>query len=351
MAYTNGYDLSPVLTALKDRIGFRQPVGSGAPTLSSAVTTTGSGRYFQDFHALVTVENIKATMPSAPANDSALITYLGEIRQAAILRALNGVFPGPQVVDQPGPVSPFGSSDTLQTSSGRFVGFQIQVADSPDAAVQIDALQLYFDQAATFKIYLFKDGNPVRLWEQSVTTEANAIKEVVLTERILKRGRYFIGYFQDDLAGAKAYRDHADIRSSALFGVTPMQAPAIGAAALDQNEISYTGDLVGLNIELSSFRDLTTAIVKKASMFDELIGLTFAYQTIEQVIYSTRSNANERILKDQLDRVGIQLDLNGAAPISESPQVSGLRQRIDRELRTVRESFYPSPKAKTVGVC
>jgi hypothetical protein len=85
-------------------------------------------------------------------------------------------------------------------------------------------------------------------------------------------------------------------------------------------------------------------------MFDELIGLSMAYAVIEQVIYAVRSNSTERILKDQLDKLGIQLDLTGSVPLADTPKVMGLRQRIEREAKKVKELFYPKAEAISVNI-
>jgi len=350
MAYSNGYDQSAVITALKDRVGFRQPLGTGAPTLSSAVTTSNSGRYFQDFHALVTIDNIKASMYYPAASDANLIIYLGELRSAAIMRALNGVFTGKQIVDAPMKLfSRRGNNDELESNDGLFVGYAVKVADTHDAALQIESLELYFDSAVSFDVYVFADGNQVPKSTHAVTTVANKITTVDISELILGQGLYYIGYFQDDIGSAKAYRQQVDCWNRQLqFSATPMSAEATGATTFNREEISYTGEPVGINLSVSSFKDYTTAIKRKAAQFDELIGLTTAYSVLEQIIYCVRSNPNERILKEQLDRIGVQIDLNGVAPISDSPQVMGLKQRIERETEAVGQSFYPKLKAQVV---
>lgn len=349
--WTNGYNHTAVVTALKDRIGFRQPLGSDVPTLTSAATTSRSGRYFQDFHALVTVENIKATMPQVGATDANLITYLGEIRSAAIMRALNGVFSEPQIVDQPQPVFiRYGKNDQLENNTGLFVGYEIQVADAPDVAVQIDEVHLYFNAAVTLDLYLFKDGSTQPVWTEEVTTEADSVTEISLAGKVLNRGKYYFGYFQADLGSAKAYREQAcEWNEASYYCAKPMQSAADGLT-FDRENISYPVPAHGMNLVLSSFIDHTTQIRKKAAMLDELIGLTLAYQVLEGIVYAVRSNATERILKDQLAGVGIQLDLNGVAAISDSPQVQGLKQRIERETKRVRQSFYPKPKAVVIDV-
>jgi hypothetical protein len=352
MAYSNGYDLTAVYAALVDRVGFRQPVGPGAPTLSSAVTTTNSGRYFQDFHSLVTVNNIKSTMELDTASDAQLITYLGELRKSAIMRALKGVFTVPEVVDQVLLFNRYGSNDELIANNSKFIGYEINVADKPDAAVQIDALRLYFDSAITFNIYLFQDGNPTALMTQSVTTVADKVTEALLTaERIIGRGKYYLGYFQNDIGSAMAYREQVDCWNKAcFFSAEPIESDATGATTFDRDQISYTQPQ-GLNVEISSFFDQTAHIKRKAAAFDELIGLTFAYSVIEQILYTARLNAKETILKDQLQAVGIQLEMQGAAAISDGPKITGLKHRIEREARSVREAFYPRPKSIVVDAC
>lgn len=291
-------------------------------------------------------------MELAGATDAQLITHLENIRKAAIMKALKGVFSGVEVIDQVKLFSRYGANDELIENDGMFVGYEINVADRPDAAVQIDALHLYFDSAVTFNIYLFKDGDPTALMTQSVTTVANKITEVIpTTERIIGRGRYYLGYFQADLGSAKAYREQVDCWNPAcMFSAEPIEAEATGATTFNRDEISYIQPQ-GLNVEMSSFIDQTRHIKLKAAAFDELIGLVLAYSVIEQVIYAVRINSEETVLKDQLEQFGIQLDLTGAAPISDSPRVTGLKQRIDREAKAVRESFYPRPKSIVIDAC
>jgi hypothetical protein len=351
MAYTNGYDFTAVIAALKDRVGFRQPLGTGAPTLTSAVTTANSGRYFQDFHALVTVDNIKATMEQTGASDADLITYLGNLRQSAIMRCLNGVFAEKQVVEQVKLYNRYGLNDQLPDNGGLFVGFEIDIADAPDVAVQFDTISVYLDSAKTFNVYLFKDGSPTAVWTQSVTSVANTVTETVLTDKVSGRGKYYLGYFQNDIGSAKAYLEQVKSWAKTLwFGAKLVQAASTGATTFNRAYRTYPALPFGLNVEMSSFRDHTKQIQRKAAMFDEAIGLTMAYMVVEQVIYAVRSNANERILKDQLDRLGIQLDLNGAAPISDGPKIQGLKQRIDQALKAVKQSFYPQAEAQTVSL-
>jgi len=135
-----------------------------------------------------------------------------------------------------------------------------------------------------------------------------------------------------------------------FFSATPIDTEATGATTFNRDELSYTQPQ-GLNVEMSSFIDQTRHIKLKAAAFDELIGLVLANSVLEQVIYAVRINPEETVLKEQLQQVGIQLEMNGAAPISDGPRIQGLKQRIDREAKAVKQSFYPNPKSTVINAC
>lgn len=348
---SNGYDTTAVIAALKDRVGFLQPVGG--PTLSSAVTTAKSGRYFQQFHTLVTIDNIKATMEKPPASDAELITHLQELRNAAINRMLSGVFTR-QDIEQVKLFCREGKFDRVVANTYLFAGYEINVADRPDVAIQLDAFHIYLNGDKTLNLYVFKDGKIDPIHTIEVTAKENEITEVIPeAEIILRQGKYFVGYFQQDLGDdVQAYREMVDDWACTMaFSARCMETKSTGVTSFDREQILYTSVPNGLNLEISSFKDHTLQAVRKASIFDELLGLTFSYMILEQILYAVRSNKTERFLKDQLSQLGIKFDMDGVAMITGSPQVMGLRQRIDRETETVKEAFYPKQKMQAVNQC
>lgn len=348
MAYSNGYNLTTVLPALFGRLAW-----STDSTLNAANETSASGRYFDDgsFHSLVTVANIKAATPTPADWD----TYFIGKQNAIISKCLNSVFNLPEFVDQ---VKVFDADDSeiedLIDNSGKAVGYKISVARDYDKSAAIKSLELYFDGAATFNVYLFKQGQKTALQTKSVATVANQKVSVSLTDWVLnyrEAGTYYVLYFQDDLGAVKAIQQQGCVRQGCFFDARPVLADVVSGTEFDRDGVSEPSLPYGLNLQINSLRDFTSNILNQPHLFDELLGLTMAYSVVEQIIYTVQSNASERILKDQLDRVGIQMDLNGSAPISDSPQVIGLRQRIERETKRVRQAFYHRPKAQTVEVC
>lgn len=353
---TNGFDLAKVTTALFGRIGWRQPA-TGSPVITTANLETRSGRYFQDFHALVSVANVKATMEEAGASDNHLNEHLTNLAKAAIMKCLNNVFRVRDFIDQ-AILYTAADNQAYRTipNNGLFVGYQINLARATDIALQINTAQLFFDSAATFNLYMFAEGKKAPIYTKSVTTTAGDVTVVDLDNWIINYiasgyagNKFYIGYFQNDLGPAKAIQHDVCFGSTKVFSATPMQAAATGATEFDRTQISWTGQPYGFNLEVSAFRDHTNGIVKNAAQFDEAVGLTVTYSVIESILNSTQLNSTERILKEQMDRIGVQLELQGAAPISDGPKIKGIVQRLETEYERLRKSFYPKPKAQVIN--
>jgi hypothetical protein len=352
--YTNGFDFARVMSAMYGRIGWRQPEAAGSPVVASTNLIAKSGRHFQDFHALVSVANVKATIEEAGADDTNLNIQLEQLQRAAILRCLNAVFREREYLDQS---LLYTRLERQQVSTveneGLFVGYLIKVGQANDISTQIESVTLNFDTDKTFTLYLFAEGKKTAIWSQSVDAVGGEATQVVLDGLVLNYlsnhcKRFFFGYFQDDLGSTKAVKEQATWSTTRCFSAQPVQSAKVGAD-LNREQFSLTNTPYGLNLEVTSFRDHTQSIVRKASLFDEAVGLTHAYMVIEQILTAARSNATERLLKDAIDKVGMQLELTGAAPISDSPKIQGMTGRIDQELKRLRLSFFPKPKSQVVN--
>lgn len=360
--YTNGFCFSQVMAALFGRIGWQQPTGTGNPVLNATNLLSKSGRKFNDgsFHALVTLQNIKAIMEQESASDADFNAYIEGLQRAIILRSLNGVFNNPEYITQGLLYERWGSQDTEIANSGKFVAWKIRVPSAIDLAIQIDSVALYFNEAATFNLYLFNDVKAAPVWTGEVTTVANSQTVVNLADIVLNHiggnnlgGVFYFGYFQNDLGTAKAIREsYSTFNTSRPYGATMIEATPIGANDFVRSNIGYSSyQSFGMNLHISVFRDHTWQIVRKAALFDNVNGLQMAAQVIEQSTYSTRSNSTERAIKSQTNDLNASMDLTGAAPISDGPKTTGLRTQITQELKRMHESFFPMPKPQSHRIC
>lgn len=358
MAFSNGFDIDRVKAKLLGRLGWRATTASGGVVLSDENKSAKSGRFFNEAHALCTVENIKALLDNAKATDAQVNAELEILQTGAIMRALTAVLNEPEILETG---ADFIRSDELNDlaipSTGSFVGRRIRPAELADVLIQIDAVSLAFDADVDFKIYLFQEGRKTPIKDKQVAAVAFERTRIELEDFLLAfagpgnlGGRFLFGYFQDDLADAKAIDEARFEQDPNLWGVEMIEAPALAMAEgatfpeFDRKRIAVTSRTGGLNLELSAFRNWTEAIVKKPGAFDELISLTMAATIVEKAIHTTRSNSTERILKEQLVSFGF-MDLTGAFPAPDGPKIQGLRQRIEREAARVRKSFYPGHRA------
>ena len=162
-----------------------------------------------------------------------------------------------------------------------------------------------------------------------------------------KGGIFYLGYDQTALGSVQAIDEQCTYNRGRCFGWQYFET----ANSTSLSEYGLVSTTFGLNADISTFKDHTNAIVKKAALFDELIGLQMAAQAVETILYSTRSNKDERILKEGMGAQMAFMDLNGAAPITDSPTTVGLVKRIAREEQRVRDSFRPKSELTTQTVC
>lgn len=359
-SYTNGFNYSRVMNAMLQRIGFRQPTESKFAIVNSANQISTSGRYFDDFHALVSAKNIREIQPDPTISDANFNTHLESMKRAAIMRSLNGVLNVPEHIER---TLLYDREDDQQLdlvpNTGLFVGYEIETPKDDTISVHIESAILMFNEDVVFNLYLFKDGKKSPLLVREVSAIAFEPTVVNLSDVILnylsvnsKGSTFYIGYFQDDLGTAKAINELGEFSRQLCFCASPMSSKKkAGEYDFDRTYISETNITYGLNLEISTFRDHTNATVKNAHLFDELIGLNFAYSTLEAIVYSTNRNQTQSTIADEMTKAGLQLEMQGAIAAPDSPQVESLTKRIRREAERVRKEFYPKPKAQSVSLC
>jgi len=357
--YTNGFNLSRVIAALFGRVGWRQPTIANSPTITGANLISKSGRVFQDFHTLVTVANIKKVMEEVAANDAALNAYLEAVQRGILMQCVNSVFKFPEYISR-GILfnTEWNNNDTLVENKGKFVGIMLRVPPRPDISVQIDSVALYFDADVTFNLYVYNDRVKAPLAVIEVSATAGSQTQVSLTDVVLNHigaanmgGTFYIGYYQDDIGQARAFYENSDCPRADQYAWSFMDSDRIpNEYNFDRRRVRLGNVNYGLNAHVSTFYDHTGDIVANAALFDNAIGLQMAAQMVEKILYSTRSNGTERILKEMSEQGFAQLDLNGVVPTADGPGYTGtgLKAQIAKEFKTIQKSFNRRPKSQTV---
>lgn len=84
---------NPTATSkLYDRIGWAEPVLPSTISVDPGNLMADSGRYYNSFHKLATVENVKSCIPNVKADGVALNKALAQMKKDAVLEVLSKVF-------------------------------------------------------------------------------------------------------------------------------------------------------------------------------------------------------------------------------------------------------------------
>lgn len=361
---TNGFDIAMVTAAMFKRIGWRAST-IGGPTLSADNTASTSGRYFNDAHALLTIPNVKAVIDNPNIVDADFNNELSALQKAVIMAALSAVFSGPEYHEQCLLYDRQEAITAFIGNEGLFAGWEITVAKDATKAIVIESAVLSFNADVNLTLYLFKEGKKSPVWSQQVAAEANEATVVDLDSCFLryignssntalstKGDRFFFGYFQQDLGTAEAIREEVCFNTTCFFSCQPFSAKQIDGETDFQRSAYYQPAIpYGVNLQVSTVSDWTPLIIRSASVFDDLIMLTMAYTVIEKLVYTTRSNSTERLLKDAVTMAAAMQELTGVAPVSDGPKaITGLNKRIEKEAENVYKTFFKKPKSTTINL-
>lgn len=351
--YSNGFK-STVVNALLSRLGWMQPTRTGY-ALDSFNTTSVSGRYFNDgsFHAIVTPENVRQAQEDAEITVGEFNAFLLTLQKASIMKALNAVFNKNERLERALLFERFGRNDYKFTNTGAFVGILLRPGRKEGLSIQVNSVSLYFDSNVTFNLYLFHEAKKTPVWTQSVTAVADEQTVINFSEVIVnylennKSGNFYLGYFQSDLGTAKAYNEIVErFNPTYNFAMYPVEMEALPGNYINRNKINYTYSTHGLNVDISAFRDHTQRILTNPYLFDNLIGLNMAAMVIEMINNSTRENKTQRITQEQSQK--LYTDLQLAGPTDDFPYMAGLKNQIAREVKRVKEEFFPCPQISNV---
>ena len=360
-SYSNGFNVSAVLSALFGRRGWVNTGLSGELVLNTNNQICRSGRTFNNGHghALTTLSNIMAIMENPDANDTQKNAFLESLQRGAILSALNSVFNEPEYVCQaPAFTSDDPNDNDRVANAGKFVGIEIETPATPGLSVRIDSVSFWFDASATFNVYLYHSAKRTPIWSQSVTVNGMNETVVNLSDVVISYmgagntgGSFYLGYYQNDIGSAKAIRHAcADKIENTPFEVCFIESADTGGN-FNRNQIAETGLPHGLNATFTVFKDYTQTITSQSWLFDNLIGLAMDAKVIDMLLFSKRLNGDASILHNNATVALASLDNNGVAPVPDSPVMLGIKKQIMQEAQRIKSSFNKKPKAQVISAC
>jgi hypothetical protein len=339
--------IDKIQTELFGGVGFRNSDLTGYDIVDETNEGSSSGLYFQDGSELVTIKNIKDCQENPDITNEQFNNLLERMQKSVVLDVCNKVINGQSDFISSLNLFPSEKSfDATLEQRGKFVGFEIQPLNS-GMSCKIPWVELAFDEEVTFNIYLYNSNLPkTPIQTKEVTTTAGESKIisldwVIADDLTYKGGKFYLGYFDNDLGIAKSYRkdhDAANIRvNTPYFYVEPVSMFNTGTI-IDVESQVYESETYGLNIGLDVFSDYTEIILRNKSLFWNPIQLQMHERVLMMIKYSTRSNLTERIGKENIKMVDFELYGN------KELGISGVQDKLNKAVGTLRKSLFYKPR-------
>lgn len=330
------YNHSQIRTGLYGLVGLRQSLITEYAIVSAANLATSSGMYFQDYHSLVNVENLKNVAPEG-LSDADFNTWFADLVKGSVVKNVNFIMQRfrPQTKSLFENLRLFNYAsvfDTPLTLTGNaFVGYEIELCHADNIMVVLNSIGLMFDGADTFNVYVFHSSQSNPIYTIEVTPEANIEAWEAQTSELehitdtYVGGKFYIGYLQQDLTATPINREwnEANVQETAkLFSITPMTVSGHATATMfDMDDIDYTSDTYGLNFAFTAWNNVTKQIITQKAAFTNVIGYGVAVDILTMIANSTRDNA---IKKETRDLAIVELNTE-----------LGLKKKLEDEIKVV----------------
>lgn len=331
-------------TALFGGVGFKNPTLAEYAIVDQANQATASGLYFGDASELVTIKNIKDCQEDATISDADFNLLLSSMQKSVITDVCNKVISGQSDFIYSLNLYPYHKSfkNVLEPNSN-FVGFEIEPAIG-NTVCNIPWVELCFDTAKTFNIYLYNSNKPnTPLFTKSVTTVEGeavivALGWLIADDTTYKGGKFYLGYFEDDLDGAKAYKKDYDDSIFAVntpyYIVEPVYLTHSGTMIDITSELTSV-DTFGLNIGMDVYTDFTELLIRNKNLLFPAIQLQMHEKVLSMIKFSTRSNPEQRVATSLID-----LELFGNAKMA----IDGVTTKLNRSVSQLQKALFYVPR-------
>jgi len=361
------FNPTTIQNCMTSLIGWRNDANTSVPQITNtALLTSNSGLYYNDFHPLLLIENIANTLPE----DKTIDNYLTEKVNSGINKALTKVVLEKKLNESTKTLlnssklfDGIGRFQDTVISNGRFVGVELEIFPSYGAKVIIDKIGLQFTQTQTnLPIYIFHTSqiNPIKT-VTATTTKASSLEWLTLSESIDlsylsdtydSGGMFYIGYFQDNISGQAIKKDFNFIdgpcntcRGGAnamkvwnerlnFVRIVPVEVAngsLNGTQMFDYTKRKYNAtNNFGLNFGVTVQCDISQYLCEQKLILTDLIGKQIAVDILNDMKHSTRLNRIANVSQNMIIR-----DLEGDRETFEP----GLAKRLSDSVKAVDFDF------------
>ena len=264
--------------------------------------------------------SLTGTAWTSPVNE-----WIQNKQYAAINKLCNQVFTNKKMnesaktfLDSVQVIDGAGRLEDTEAAAGKFVGFEIELMRINNIKAVINQIGLQFTSIQTdLTIYLFhssqktavgtwvvtSDGATSFDWKaaSSPTTGTNELHYVNYTNNINSGGRYYLGYFEDDITGSAIVKndcgcDRVNFKWSKWARIRLIEVASgnlDGTNLFDIDGVGYTDTNFGLNLSFTINTDITEMLVNQKARFVNALGYQFANDTLQGMVYNADSRLNK----------------------------------------------------------
>ena len=339
-------------SCLSNLVGYRTSDSSCDTALDPSAQTSDSTQYVTSLPG-ITPQMIEDAMPRQYAD---INRYLESVITEETVNAVKDFIKrhkeftmARHLIDNLDVVQHLQYIQDLVTKSGRFVGIELQPAPSDNIATWVRMIGVQFTALnPTLVIYLFNSSlvEPLATFTLTGHNRLSSLQwfdmqaeDFVANYKSIDAGtgsKYYIGYFEDDLAGqacdtrlygaccgnevwVSRYMQHCMVR-----GVTFAPSALNGTDLPDLKKVGYTEETFGLHLKLSVTCDITETICQNRMMFDSIVQKKQGMRIYSDFLNTNRVNPNASMSRDLAiynleklqesyndDLKSIQFDLSG----------------------------------------
>lgn len=361
------FNPTTIQNCMTSLLGWRNDANPDVPQITDPnLLQTDSGLIYNDFHPLLTIENITNTIPE----DKTINDYLNEKVNSGINKAMTKVVLEKKLNESTKTLlnssklfDGIGRFQDTVISNGRFVGVELEIFPTYGAKVIIDKIGLQFTQTQTnLPIYIFHTSqiDPIQTITAS-TTKSNSLEWLTLSQTIDlsylsdnydSGGMFYIGYFQDDISGQAIKKEFNFLQgpcntcrggSNAMkvwnerlnfVRIVPVEvsnSDLNGTQMFDYTKRKYNAtNNFGLNFGVTVQCDISQYLCEQKLVLTDLIGKQVAVDILNDMKHSTRLNRLANVSQNMIIR-----DLEGDQETFEP----GLSKRLSDSVKAVDFDF------------
>lgn len=339
--------------------------------IDESLTESETGQYYQDFHPLLTLENIRSIAPDYSKIDSErtekelFSDWLRDKTGASILKLVETYYSTQMAANV---VKNLLESKVLFDGAGRLadvvrnthsmVGFEVIPVRAEGVTLRIEKIGLQFNQNGNVRLYVMHTSSPEPIRTIDVEyTKSGGVQWVEQSDLFLPYvsdetdagGSWFICYDQNELPdGMMAVQKNRDWSKepcptcsridyinwqawSRYLEIHPFRVQSDGNGQMwdvQNNIYTYTTNY-GLNLKVTMECDITEILITQRKSFQNALGLQVAYDLIREFAYNPNFRLNR--MQTNLSRTEILYELDG----DSQGRKGGIQDKLEKALKAL----------------